>query len=197
MGLDISLYNNGESFSNIDSDKYPKHTCGKGYLRSSYNSGGFNNVVSNLIGKDLYYIFEPDSGYEIELSKQKLEDCLKRAKEVLYELENTEKSYKVCTVSHNIFSGISKVSESEAIQIMNKQLNNENLGSYSCADGHFFQKEPLAVVGAIPGIDALGSPCVHLVYESDITWYKQMAEIVIEMIEFAMTLENPKLIWSS
>lgn len=197
MGLDISLYDNGESFSKIKSDKYPEHACGKGYLRSSYNSNGFNNVVRNLIGKDLYYIFDPNSGYEVELSKEKLEDCLKRAKEVFSELKNTEKSYKVCTVSHNIFSGISKVSENEAIQIMNKQLSNKGLGSYRCADGHFFQKEPLAVVGAIAGTDELGSPCVHLVYESDLTWYKQMSEIVIELIEFAMTLNNPILVWSS
>ena len=54
-------------------------------------------------------------------------------------------------------------------------------------------KRTISSCGSYPGIDALGSPCVHLVYESDITWYKQMAEIVIEMIEFAMTLENPKL----
>ena len=121
------------------------------------------------------------------MSKEKLEDCLKRAKEVFSELKNTEKSYKVCTVSHNIFSGISKVSENEAIQIMNKQLSNKALGSYSCADGYSFKK-PLDCGSYAAQMRRL-SYC-YLVYESDPTWYKQMSEIVIELIEFAMTLNN-------
>lgn len=45
---------------------YEEHLFKLGYLRSSYNGGGINNILRNTIGKDLYYIFrgEDDSGEE-------------------------------------------------------------------------------------------------------------------------------------
>lgn len=44
----------------IDSEKYPDHLFKIGYMRSSYNSGGFNSVVSELVGHDLYWLFGVD-----------------------------------------------------------------------------------------------------------------------------------------
>jgi hypothetical protein len=41
----------------FDSDTYPEHMFKIGYMRSSYNSGGFNSVVSKLVGHDLYWLF--------------------------------------------------------------------------------------------------------------------------------------------
>jgi len=41
----------------IDSEKYPEHMFKIGYMRSSYNSGGFNSVVREIVGHDLYWLF--------------------------------------------------------------------------------------------------------------------------------------------
>ena len=38
----------------MDSVKYPLHLFKIGYFRSSYNTNGYNSVVSDLIGKSLY-----------------------------------------------------------------------------------------------------------------------------------------------
>jgi len=46
-----------EEQTEIDSEKYPDHMFKIGYMRSSYNSGGFNSVVKKIVGHDLYWLF--------------------------------------------------------------------------------------------------------------------------------------------
>jgi len=49
-----------EEKTELDSEKYPEHMFKIGYMRSSYNSGGFNHVVEELVGHDLYWLFGVD-----------------------------------------------------------------------------------------------------------------------------------------
>jgi hypothetical protein len=202
MGLDVYLYDGEQRPGDIDSATYPEHYFKKNYLRSSYNEGGINRVATNLIGKDLYWVFEPGDRYEFTPDWTA---CKTRAEQFLTELKVAVDAnpYRVTTVDHNHFSGVAKVSAEQALQtfIAERQkhpTDNDFFSSYSNGSGHFFMKEPLPVVAAIPGTGLLGSPCVHLVYKDDsLNWYVEAAAIVIEFIDHAMTLNQPVLHWSS
>lgn len=53
----------------MPSEKYPDHLFQKNYLRSSYNDGGFNRAVPDMLGRNeggLYWIFEPVIGDDPE-----------------------------------------------------------------------------------------------------------------------------------
>lgn len=84
----------------VASTKYPDHLFNRRYLRSSYNDGGFNRAVPDMVGEnhDLYWIFEPvigddDEPYETELTvshTQLLEDVKKRALQVAQEIREAD-----------------------------------------------------------------------------------------------------------
>lgn len=78
----------GESGEKIEmkSRLHPNHYCEIGYLRSSYNSGGLNSVLRNVLGedRDLYYIFQPNNEYEF---RPDWKAALGRAKEIRDDLE--------------------------------------------------------------------------------------------------------------
>lgn len=89
---DITEYASHES---PPSEKYPDHLFNRRYLRSSYNSGGFNRAVPDLVGEDhgLYWIFEPlgrewdgDEGGLAESDIPALNEARKRAEQVAGEL---------------------------------------------------------------------------------------------------------------
>lgn len=76
---------------------YPDHLFNRRYLRSSYNSGGFNHAVPEYLGEpgtDLHWIFEPVRGgtdeYSFELtaaSVSALEEAKSRALDVAKRLK--------------------------------------------------------------------------------------------------------------
>jgi hypothetical protein len=57
------------SYEDVASERYPGHLFNRRYLRSSYNGGGFNRAVPEMLGHadgdeergSLYWIFEPMS----------------------------------------------------------------------------------------------------------------------------------------
>lgn len=85
---------------NPPSERYPDHLFNRRYLRSSYNGGGFNRAVPDMVGEDhgLYWIFQPvigDDGepYSTELTishVQLLEDVKKRALQVAREIKDAD-----------------------------------------------------------------------------------------------------------
>ncbi|MGD9643992.1 MAG: hypothetical protein AB7V08_14840 [Elusimicrobiales bacterium] len=217
MGLDVYLYDGKTELGDVPSDKYPDHLFQKTYLRSSYNEAGFNSVVWALTGKEgLYYIFQPPQDeYEIPYSKEDLAACRGRALEVLEELKRARPLY-VMTVGFNPFIPVERYKDMtarKAVEVANKELDRvvicESKGPesnrpkviwYLTRDGHFFVSDPPKLVAAVPGVDALGMPAVHLVYEAsdaDKAWYIQATEIVVEFIDYAMTLDAPVLHWSA
>lgn len=207
-----------------DSVKYPEHLCKRGYLRSSYNAGGFNHVTSDLLGVDgFYHIFEAalseadEDRYEILPSHGALEDAKARALVMAARLREVP-PYRVATISHNPFTGLATTTAESAIKSFldqrakrEKQVaewqeknpgktpsENDVWTGWSNRDGSYWF-DGLTVAAAIPGTDSLGSPCVHLVYRDteQMEWYARAAEIAAEFCDEALSLDAPCIHWSS
>lgn len=200
MGLSEYGEVDGKTGIENPSLKYPKHLCKIGYLRSSYNSGGFNNVCGNLIGMDLYAVFNPNDRYAFQLSAEEWKATRKRAVELLKRLKGVH-PLRCMKVGLNPFKpGHGVKSPEEAMETMVTEIDKEKgFPEYSNIDGHFFLGEKgLEICGALPGFSSFGkAPCVYLVYKTDLSWYIQMAEIVVEFCEFGQ--KNPDVVihWSS
>lgn len=177
------------------------------YLRSSYNSGGFNNAVPQMLGREssYYAIFagiQSGDEYEIELTEAsipELEAARDRANQIAADLRALEAPVKVATVSHNAFVvPPARTTEEGALDWYREQArkaqdeSNPFGGSgWSSRDGHFYGGNPLAVVAAVPGVSVLGEPCVHLVFKLDseaTESYVQSADIAAEFAEEAIEL---------
>ena len=50
----------------MDSKLYPEHMFKIGYMRSSYNASGFNSYIREIIGHDLYWVFDVKDEYIIK-----------------------------------------------------------------------------------------------------------------------------------
>lgn len=83
-----------ETQTDVPSERHPDHLFNRRYLRSSYNNGGFESAVPDMVGENhgLYWIFEPvrlDDQYEVELTEASipaLETAKSRALQVADEL---------------------------------------------------------------------------------------------------------------
>jgi hypothetical protein len=83
-----------QGFDAVPSEAHPDHLFNRRYLRSSYNSSGFNAAVPDMVSRehDLHWIFEPvklDDQYEMELTQASipaLEVARKRALQVADEI---------------------------------------------------------------------------------------------------------------
>lgn len=234
MGLDIYLYEREDAERRMEDDKvawkaafertqakspnFPDHLCGPRYLRSSYNDGGFNHTVHNLIGSDLYSIFahatltEDEEGL-IAITKEHLQATRERAREVKAKIIGAR--WLRCTsVSANILrpdlngipnEGQAIAAAAEAMTKFEQAKSGEKSGedhliggSYWNALGHFSIDEPLEVVAMIPGRDSLG-PAVHVVYKTrddDKQWYVQMCDIIVEFCDEALAMRDPCILWS-
>lgn len=165
----------------LPSAKYPGHMFKIGYLRSSYNSGGFNSVVHNLTDMSLYEVFNPGDEYYVRPDWFKAQS---QAETLLYRLVNAQ-PYRATTVS---FFGNPSHDAKQALEEFLKTKENQKdhvFRNFSNSTGHFYF-DPLEVEAIIPGVDALNSPCVHLIYKAANEWYIQAAEIVLEMIEWVL-----------
>lgn len=102
----VPPYNHGAT---RPSECYPDHLFKRNYLRSSYNEGGFNRAVPDMLGRDeggLYWIFDPviegrDEPYETLLDSTfiaKLEETKQRALGVAAELRESD-SLRATSVS--------------------------------------------------------------------------------------------------
>lgn len=200
MGLDIYLTNAPEK----PSEKYPEHHCNRAYLRSSYNSAGFNTVVRRLTGKDLYWVFNPrnvnEEGYII-FSERELKEAKKRALSLVKELKAID--YPLGVTYQDSQSTKNYVHIDDVISLVNNELEKYKkggaMGDYASSNGKFFFRNPLKVVALLPGKSPFGY-CVWVVYEmpKDVfEYYIQTAEITVEFIEEALLQEIPAVVvWS-
>lgn len=214
MGLDIYLDwadapKRTDEFSGLNADipseKYPEHMCKRNYLRSSYNGGGFNSVVRNLIDEDLYTIFAPIGAnldeYELRPTDEQLQASRVNAEQVLETLRNAPRLGVTFerAVSLRPQDGIVTSEEAAlATYILETTRDKQPFGDggWSNARGVFYPTEPLEVHGILPGRGILGDIGVYLVFKKDLDWYIQMCEIVIEFIDEALSHPERTVRWS-
>jgi len=198
----------------INSKKYPEHLFKIGYFRSSYNNGGFNTVMGNFIGKDLYYIFETPEEYTFspdwKMAKARAKDMLKELKTKIKE----NGAYQISELRHNdiIVERKEEVNNKEEalkkfLEIKKKHKLNKGFNNFSNYFGEFYLEEPLKVSGIINGfgsnfLSGGTKPVQYLIYEDDegLNWYVQALEIVIETISWVLSKKDPEkyyLNWSS
>jgi hypothetical protein len=193
----------------VPSEKYPEHLFNRRYLRSSYNGGGFNHAVPQLLTTSgaksyphergsLYWIFEPmgrewdgDDGRLTHEDIPKLHEAQERALSVVGDLSKSDR-LRVMTISPNVFSGPPKHTDDAALAMYRAEL------PLRTSDGWYSRGPNLNVFGgglttlaAIPGKGTFGEPAVHLVYrvaDEGFDSYVQSAEIVVEFCDEAIAL---------
>lgn len=179
------------------------------YLRSSYNGGGFDNIVPKFLGRDASYqwmfeeaIFIAQGEYAKWWTEEHipgLTTAAQRAAKVAKDLRELETPLTVDTVAGNMFSGPPTATSQDALQWAKNEVEKAKTqkssffeGGWSSAMGNFYTlKSPLKVVAAVPGVDLFGTPAVHLIYESDrevLETYVESAVIAGEFAEEAIEL---------
>lgn len=194
----LSINNLPKTEIELDSKKYPEHMFKIGYFRSSYNPSGTNSVLRDLIGMDLYTIFDVNDTYYV---KPNWSSALIQAKKALDKLkEFKEKNGNIIAVeTENPFMQLSDTApknKNEVIDLfLEERKKNENspFRSYSSSRGSFFFDSPLKTLAFIPGKDYLGNKTVYLICEGEedhLDWYVQALEIVIETCEYVLSQED-------
>jgi hypothetical protein len=205
------------SHEDAPSEAYPSHLFNRRYLRSSYNGGGFNHAVPDLIGTageaeypnargSLYWIFEPmgrewdgDEGILTAADVPALQAARARAVEVVEALKASDR-LRVTTISPNMFGGQPELRGHDALAMYRghmatrgaSSIFDDDDGSYSTNGGNLnvFGGKGLTILAAIPGKDTF-TPGVHLIYRAEgdgFDYYVQSAEIVIEFCDEAIML---------
>jgi len=205
-----SSTHNYTSADDVPSSAHPEHLFNRRYLRSSYNSGGFNHAVPDMIGSageaaypdargSLYWIFSPmgrewdgDAGDLAADDLPRLAECRERALSVVDALKSCDR-LRVAEVGANIFSGPSSTTDDEALRLYRDQVAQGTVKPdewWSNRDMDVFG-DGLAVLAAVPGRGTLGNQVVHLIYragDDGFDSYVQSAEIVVEFIDEATEL---------
>ncbi len=177
----------------LNSMRYPLHYFKVGYFRSSYNGSGFNRVVGDAIGIDLYSILNPNDEYEFKpdwnVAKEKTKEAIDKFTEYL-----KSGCYRV----FKVYGFHNKVIDSkEALRIFleeRKQANGKFI-DYGNSNGEFMLNG-FNINAVINGKDS-----VFLIYEDkQMTWYLEALEIVLETIEHVLSQPDTDkyvLHWSS
>lgn len=183
----------------LDSKLYPEHLWKIGYFRSSYNVSGFDSVVSRWVPWSLGTAFNnPMMEY---LHYPDWDQCLSRTKhmrdEILAHIEN-KGAHSVFT--EPVFSATGDTVGRDPTSALNlfyervekdKQYKDHPLSAsrYSCSDGFFCHNQPLEVAALVKGVDFMGDPCIHVIYElsdSMLDYYTQATEIAVETCEWVL-----------
>lgn len=194
------------------SEKYPENMNRIGYLRSSYNSGGMNHIFNDILGKDLYDIFQPNDEYEF---CPDWENALEVATEMLKDFTASpivKGNYQVTTIRPNMFApDRGPTNQSEALKSFLEVKDGHKGGDsdfswFSNGLGEFFLGKSPTLLAAITGSDnVLGkSNATYLIYQladdkNGYEYYRESLEIVIENIEYVLAQDNPEqyyLTWS-
>lgn len=191
----------------LPSEIHPGHMFRIGYMRSSYNEGGIDHVLSNAIGRSLGWIFEAED----YLVRPDWKKALRRARQARSEWQaHLQKApYMVTVARSNWFVSPDELPADEhaALQVFIKEAERwkdkrVGMDSYLNRDGEFFANEPLKVRGIIQGRDPYdpGKSVIYLIYEyAGGSWYTEALDIVIETIEYVLAQEDPEkyvLHWS-
>ncbi len=202
MGLDVWLTNHSKTVDEVRSNAHPEHVFKKTYLRSSYNESGFNAVVSNSVGMGLYHVFglsgdpEEDGNGIVHVDFQASRE---RAVELLEKLRQAD-GLCVMTVSSELLRQHAQVNARQALETFRGERDREQdarFRNYGNAKGEFLL-DGLQALGFVRGVDLLGRPAIHVIHKDEaFNWYVQAAEVLVEFIDYALTLEDPGLRWSA
>ena len=209
MGLDIYLNSKAEIENDsvreeVPSIAHPDHLCNRRYLRSSYNSSGFNSAVVDYIGEDtdLYAIFDglTVDDYDVALVPEDipvLEKAKQRALDVAQRLRDSDALRVEALGSPSIGAADHLWSELPSAHAVLEWYRDETKrpaspwgGAYSCAKG-FVAHEGFTVLAITLGRDVLGRPSPMVVYRADAETkqsYVATAEIVAEFCDEAIML---------
>jgi hypothetical protein len=179
----------------INSRHHPRHLFKIGYFRSSYNGCGFNNVVRDLTGKTLDWVFFGDKESPDEYEFQPDWDAARaRARKARDELQAFSERYGTIGVTKEFVSNQGAKSHAEAIQAFIRNKGKKMPAAlkeddFSCSDGTFILgKHPLKVRALIPGTSSAGLfACVYVIYERHkkwLDWYLHAMDIVVETLEY-------------
>lgn len=185
----------------LPSTRWPDHLFKIGYFRSSYNDSGFNPVVKNLIGKDLYWIFQVDrDDYHV---RPDWRAALERANQLADELVAQPQIGAFDVSPTNLFDPKpADIDEAAAIKTYLEQAARDQSpfgGSWSNKDGHFFPNKPLRVLALVNGVDCFNRPAIIVVHEKDLSSYVESARIVVETCQYVLDTGEPEkhvLHWS-
>jgi hypothetical protein len=190
----------GKSRIEFPHPNYPEHHFQIGYFRSSYNSSGIERILRNLGLPTMYDVFQKDD--EEYAFRPDWQDALMRVTQLI-SLFKEKGSYRVHTVSANMFSEPDIKSESAALAAFVNELNREHKfdSNYSNKTGEFYMTEPMKVLAMIPGKSTLfrERDCIYVVTESDDSWYEQALEIIKATCEHVLAQEDKEkyyLHWS-
>lgn len=189
----------------INSSIHPDHMFKIGYLRSSYNSGGINSVLSRIGVPDLYAIFEPTDEYNFT------PDWVQAQARAAIALDGINQAmagdfakYDVTTVTNMMGTGAVNTA-GEALEVFKDQMRKKSGGSgfnaYGCREGDFYL-DGIVVCGIIPNAGFGGG--VHLITRNDgkednLTYYKEALEVTKEMIDYVLAQDDSNtyyLAWS-
>lgn len=154
----------------VDSKTHPKHYFKVGYLRSSYNDGGINNILRASIGKDLYTIFKDTSKDEYKFTPD-WKAALERAHQVRVEYQaflDKNGAVKIIDVGPNPFvdpAGLVSTKEQAMAKFAIEQERHTerfsrgqkesfatvNSNWYSNRDGRYFLGDGAKVLAVISG----------------------------------------------
>lgn len=198
-----------------DSKLHPEHMFKVGYFRSSYNSGGINQVLEARVGRSLYDVFDPkEDEYHVAPDWP---ECLNRAwqlradfREALASGGNVRATRIGFDTMLTSISNLNALSEGEAVDIYLRQRrkykprSDVDFSQYANRDGHFFMNEPLPVLALLPGCESvLGKrPVVYAVYDAseEMPWYLEALDVVVETCEHVLNQSDPTqftLSWSA
>ena len=204
LGLNEDGEHPGRRRIDLNSTKYPEHMFKIGYFRSSYNSGGINHVLRDMIGKDLYDVFiHTDDEYEFAPdwndSKLHAEALLDAYRKKIAETGGVSVMEIRYGLKHNNINSVQDALASWQKKLEErKSKENQGFDSFGCLDGEFFMKDPLKVVAIMPGAGKRifgngDEPRTYVLYKGDDNhrWYEQALEVVIETIDWVLEQKAP------
>lgn len=217
MGLDIYLDWRGQSEQEHKEQLTGFRNAGEvGYLRSSYNDGGFNSWAGRMIGgKDFYWIFgysddaERETGEHYEDGEPKMgffpnwAECRQRTQQALEDARKLDNHYTVVVRPLMEYAGKSDDALAVYHKVTDPRTGRDNsLGGadwFACREGEFFLTEPPVVKAVIPA-RGFGGVEIVLVCEmpdgkSPHEYYIGVLESVLKFIDLGEQ-KNGWLVWS-
>ncbi len=198
MGLDITRVGAKENETD--------HLFNAAYLRSSYNSAGWNSVLSNMGVGDLNTIFGPRDRYEFTPDWKAAKE---RALKAQQDFKAASKLQAFTQPAWNAFTPASQrpvVDSEAAIEIVRQEFarvetakanGQHTFGAWSNIKG-FFDFDGMEIVALVPG-QQFGTPAVHAVFkmsDESLKWYERGFEILIDQFIAGGLEDNSELHWS-
>ena len=212
-GYDLQPKQDLKNCISEDHPKYPDHYFKIGYLRSSYNSGGINSVLSAKGLGDLDYIFGRENSDEYAF-RPDWEESLKRCveiKEKYLEIAAADGGVYIYEVSQHLrttprweseLGFYSPNSKEQAMEVYRHHLKNP--GDYDNWFGAFRLENPEKVKAIIPGTGMFGDKVYVVAQKNDEDtgvndWYYKALEITEDTIKYVLEKKDSEkyyLHWS-